>query len=99
MHKKHAPQGLAVITVSLDDPSDRKAKEAVLAYLKEQRATFTNVILDEKEEVWQEKLKILGPPCFYVFNREGRYRKFNVDEIDEDLARVEKQVLDWLKPK
>ena len=99
MHKKHAPQGMAVVTVALDDPTDRKAKEAVLAYLKEQRATFTNVILDEKEEVWQEKLKILGPPCFYVFNREGKYRKFNVDEIDEDLTRVEKQVLDWLKPK
>src|SRR6516164_5128643 len=98
MHRKHAPQGLAVVTVSLDDLRDGKTREAVLAFLKEQRATFTNVILDEKEEVWQEKLKILGPPSYFVFNRQGKYRKFNLDEIDEDLNRIEKQVIEWLKP-
>jgi hypothetical protein len=99
MHKKHAAQGLAVVSVSLDDLSDGTARETVLAFLKEQRANFTNVILDEKEEVWQAKLKILGPPCFYVFNREGKHRKFDPSEIDDDLAGIEKQVIDWLKPK
>jgi hypothetical protein len=99
MHKKYAAQGLAVVSVSLDDPNDPLTKESVTKFLKAKKATFTNVLLDEKEDVWQEKLKILGPPCYFVFNREGKYRKFEGGEVDDDLAGIEKQVVEFLKQK
>jgi thiol-disulfide isomerase/thioredoxin len=41
-HRKYADRGLAVITLSLDDPDD--AGQAV-AFLREQKATFTNLHL------------------------------------------------------
>jgi hypothetical protein len=99
MHKKYAAQGLAAISVALDDPADQQAKDAVLKFLKKEKATFTNVILNEQPELWQEKLKSPGPPFFYVFNREGKYKKFEGGDIDEDLGNIDKLVAEWLKQK
>jgi hypothetical protein len=99
MRRKYSAEGLVAVSVSLDDPADAQAKEAVLKFLKARQATFTNVLLDETAEVWQEKLKFAGPPCFFVFNRDGKYRKFAGGEVDEDLGNVEKQAVEFLKKK
>src|SRR5947199_269869 len=99
MHKKYASQGFAAVSVALDDPADPDARENVLKFLKAKKAAFTNVLLDEKSEVWQEKLSISGPPVFFVFNREGKHKRFDAADIDEDLANIEKLVIEWLKQK
>jgi hypothetical protein len=73
MHRKYAKDGLVALSVSLDDPADAAARSRALAFLKKQGAAFTNVVLDEKPELYQEKLKIDGPPCIYIFNRDNRF--------------------------
>ena len=93
MHNKYAKDGLAAVSVSLDDPKDKKARQNVLDFLRKQKATLTNLILDEKSEVWQEKLKFDGPPCVFVFDREGKWKKFE----SPDYAEVEKYALERLK--
>jgi hypothetical protein len=93
MHKRYAKDGLAAVSVSLDDPHDKKARENVLDFLRQRKATFTNLILDEKPEVWQEKLKISGPPCVFVFDREGKPKKFE----SPDYAEIEKYAAELLK--
>lgn len=93
MHKKHAKEGLAAISVSLDDPQDKKARQNVIDFLRKQKATFTNLILDEKAEVWREKLKFDGPPCVFVFNRDGKPKQFE----SPDYAEIEKYVAELLK--
>ena len=93
MHKKYAKDGLAAISVSLDDPKDQKVRQRVIDFLQKQDANFTNLILDEKSEVWREKLKIDGPPCVFVFNREGKPKKFE----SPDYAEIEKYVAELLK--
>ena len=75
MQKKYAKDGVVAVSVSVDDPKDKKAMQNVLDFLRKQKATFTNLVLDEKPEVWQEKLKIYGPPCVFVFNRDGKHGK------------------------
>ena len=75
MQKKYAGKGLVAISVNLDDPHDANARAKVQAFLEKQKATFTNVMLDAKPEVWQEKLKIDGPPCIYVFDRDNHFVK------------------------
>ena len=92
MHDKFK-DGFAAISVSLDDPKDEKARQRVLDFLQAQKATFTNLILDEKSEVWQEKLKFDGPPCVFVFNRDGTYKKYT----SPDYADIEKHVVELLK--
>jgi hypothetical protein len=73
MHRKYAKEGLVAISVCLDDPADKAVLARALAFLKKQGATFTNVLLDEKPEFYEAKLKIDGPPCIYIFTRDNRF--------------------------
>jgi thiol-disulfide isomerase/thioredoxin len=96
LHQKAAKDGMVAISVSLDDLSEDGAKDKVLKFLQKQQSTMTNVILDEKPEVWQKNLKIDGPPLVMVFNREGKLeQKFR--DADVDYAVIEKLVTDLLK--
>jgi thiol-disulfide isomerase/thioredoxin len=97
MHQKYGPEGMAAISVSLDDPSQPGAQEKVLRFLKAQRASFTNLILNEKPEVWQEKFGFDGPPCVFVFDRQGEIKKQFKDEFS--YADVEKLVKELLAKK
>ena len=96
MQRKYADKGLVAISVNLDDPHDPKAREKVLRFLEKQKATFTNVMLDAKPEVWQEKLKIDGPPCIYVFDRDNRFVKKLpvISEKDSEAEQAEYSVVE-----
>jgi thiol-disulfide isomerase/thioredoxin len=90
MHRQYGDQGLVALSVALDDPADEKAKARALKFLTAQKATFTNVLLDEQPEVWQKKLEVDGPPVVYVFGRSGKLEKKFADEVNyreiEELA-------------
>ena len=90
MRDKHAKDGLAVITVSLDEePQKPEVQQKVRKLLESKKAyDFINLILDEKLEFWQEKLKFDGPPSFYIFGRDGKLIKqfkdnFEFDEVEK----------------
>jgi hypothetical protein len=98
MQKKYAKDGVVAISVNLDDPKEDGVKEKVKKFLVSQKATFTNLILDEPPEVWQKKLKFEGPPCVFVFDREGKIaKKFDSGEKYED--EIGKLVGDLVKTK
>jgi len=93
MHKKHAKDGLAVISVSFDvldadDPKEaEKTKKDVLDFLKQKGATFTNLLLDEPAEFYNAKLRFTLFPSIYVFSRQGKWTHFKSDDgakIDYD---------------
>lgn len=71
MHKKYGTKDFAAVSVSLDDKPEnqKKAQE----FLREKDATFTNLLLTADAYEWQTKLDIVGPPCVYVFDRDGRW--------------------------
>lgn len=93
MQKKYAKDGLVAISVSLDDPSEKGVKEKVVKVLQKQQAAFENFILDEKPEVWQKQFEIEGPPCVFVFNRDGKYQKFSMGEKYSTIEKVVAQLL------
>ena len=98
MHKKYANNAFAAMSVSLDDPKDKDDKEKVLKFLKEQKATFPNYMLNETPEFWQEKLKFDGPPCVFVFNQQGTVEKQFKDEFTyADVERLVKKLLETKK--
>jgi thiol-disulfide isomerase/thioredoxin len=96
LHQRFAKDGLVAVSVSLDDLSEDGAKDKVMKFLQKQQATMANLILDEKPEVWQAKLKIDGPPLVMVFNRKGELEQKFVDK-DVDYAVIEKLVAELLK--
>jgi peroxiredoxin len=96
MQRKYAKDGVVAVSVSLDDPNQDGVKEKVRKYLASQNAAFTNLILDEKSEFWQKKLKIEGPPCVFVFDRDGKIaKKFDsgekYDEVETFVAELLKK--------
>src|SRR5262245_23509333 len=98
MHQKYARDGFAAVSVSLDDLSEKGNKERVLAFLKEKKATFTNLILDEPSETWQAKLKLDGPPLILVYRQDGTVAKrFSATDNEVDYKQVEKVVLELMK--
>jgi hypothetical protein len=95
MHNKYAKDRFAAFSCALDDPETKGIQEKLLKFLKEKKATFSNFLLNETDETWQEKLKLDGPPAVFVFDREGKpAKKFTAKFTYED---VEKVVADLMK--
>ena len=91
LHAKYAGRGLVVISVSVDVPDDADARAAARDFLVRQKATFRNVILTDKAEVWQEKWQIDGPPLLFLFDKRGRLAakwegKFDPAEVEKKAA-------------
>jgi thiol-disulfide isomerase/thioredoxin len=97
LHAKLAKDGLAAVSVNLDDPSDKEVMGRVKKFLEMKQAAFTNLVLDEKPELWQAKFKSDAVPFVYVFNRAGEWQKFEGDALSYE--RIGKLVDELLKQK
>jgi peroxiredoxin len=97
MHRKYASQGLVVLSVSVDDVNDKEAVDEVKKFLRDQKATMPNYLLDEPPEVWQKKLNAEAVPCTFVFNRAGEVEQKYL-EVPKEGA-LEKLVEGLLKKK
>jgi thiol-disulfide isomerase/thioredoxin len=102
MHEKFAKKGLAVISLSLDDPDDKAALKSAEAFLKEKKATFTNVLLDENFGEGFDKLNINGIPAVFIFGPDGKeVKRFTMDDPNNQFTydEVEKAVAHLLDAK
>lgn len=100
MHGKYGGQGLQVVSLSLDDPSDPKAVAAARKFLAEKKATFLNVLLDEEFGVGFEKLDINAIPAVFVYGPDGRLvKRYTMDDPNDQFTyeQVEKDVAALLK--
>jgi thiol-disulfide isomerase/thioredoxin len=98
MHQKHAKDGLAVVSVSLDPVDDPNSQANALRFLQKAGAEFTNLYLDEPSSFWQKKLGFAGPPCYYVFNRHGQWTKFEAqDDAPINYEVMEKFIVERLR--
>jgi hypothetical protein len=95
MHKKYAKDGLVAISVSLDELKD---KDVALKFLQSKEATFTNLLLNDKVD-WSEKLHFFAPPCYFVFNRQGKWVQFKAEDGEINYGDLEKRVREFLKEK
>lgn len=96
MNQKYSASGLITITVSLDQlKSDAKIKQKVLDTLKKADARLINVLLDEDFSDVQKKFRFEGPPCVFVFNRQGKWVEFKEEQFRHDL--IEQTVIQFLK--
>lgn len=74
MHRKLAPHGLTVVSLSCNDPED---KESVLKLLRSQQATFDNLL--SRYGASEEGFNALGIktgalPYYLLFDRRGKLR-------------------------
>ncbi len=102
MNKRFAPKGLAIISLSLDDPTDKAAVAEAERFLKQKNATFTNVLLDENFGEGFDKLNINGIPAVFIFGPDGKeVKRFTMDDPNNQFTydEVEKAVANLLDAK
>lgn len=102
MNRKYGPKGLAFISLSLDDPSDNNAVAAAERFLKEQKAVFTNVLLEEPSGDGFDKLNINGIPAVFIYGPDGKeVKRFTMDDPDNQFTYddVEKAIANLLGAK
>jgi thiol:disulfide interchange protein len=100
MHKKYCKGGLAVVSVSLDPIDNPGSRDNALKFLKKAGAEFTNLYLEEPAELWQKRLGFPGPPCYFVFNRQGQWTKFEAqDNVAVDYGAMETFIVERLRDK
>jgi thiol-disulfide isomerase/thioredoxin len=95
LHRKYAKDGLAVVSVSIDDVRDENVRERVKLFLQQQSSTCKNLLLAEKPEVWDQKLKMKYVPSMFLFDRQGRLiNRWTGGEIN--LGGIEKRITELL---
>ncbi len=95
MHRKYGKKGLAVVSLSLDDPTDKKAVAEAEKFLREHKALFTNVLLNEEFGEGFEKLDIGAIPAVFLFGPDGKeVKRFTMDDPNNQFTydEVEKAV-------
>ncbi len=87
MHKKYGDKGLSVVSLSMDDPTDQKAVADALVFLKESKATFTNILLDEENGAGFEKLNVQAIPAVFLYDSTGKeVQRFTLDDVDNQFS-------------
>jgi thiol-disulfide isomerase/thioredoxin len=100
MHRKYAEKGLAVMSISFDDPANPKQVEDARAFLRQMKATCTNFVLDEGEGVGFEKFGVNGIPAVFLYGPDGKeMRRFTMDDSRNQFTyeQVEKAVVALLE--
>jgi hypothetical protein len=90
MQKKYAAQGLIVVTVSLDPAREKARVDEANAFLREQNSPFVNLLLDEPSEIWSKRLGFIAPPCYFIFDRQGKWIRLSGVDFDPDELKKEK---------
>jgi thiol-disulfide isomerase/thioredoxin len=102
MHRKFSGQGLAVISLSLDDPTDQAAVGEAEKFLKARKAAFTNILLEENLGDGFEKLNINAIPAVFIFAPDGKeVKRFTMDDPNKQFTydQVEKTIVALLDSK
>jgi thiol-disulfide isomerase/thioredoxin len=101
LHKKYAAQGLVIITVSVDAPDKKENVGLANSFLRQVNSPFRNLLLDEQPDQWMKKLDFISLPCYYLFDRQGKWVRFGGVESVQGVnyAELEKTVVEMLAEK
>lgn len=98
MQEKYASKGLVVISVSVDDPDDKEKIDEANSFLRKAKIPLRNFHLTEPDEVWNKKLEFTLPPCYYVFDRRGKWVRFRGQDykVGVPYGEMDKVILQML---
>jgi thiol-disulfide isomerase/thioredoxin len=89
MQQKFSNRGFVVVSVHLNG-----VEKTAQSFLQKVKADFTNLILDEPEQVWMARLETGAVPTLFLFNKQNRIAQKFIDI--EDQAAFEKEISELL---
>jgi thiol-disulfide isomerase/thioredoxin len=102
MSQKYGDKGLAVASLSFDDPAETKQVDEARQFLREKKANFTNYLLDEEFGVGFEKFGVNSIPAVFIYGPDGQeVKRFSWDDPNNQFTydEVEKTVVALLEGK
>jgi thiol-disulfide isomerase/thioredoxin len=101
MQKKYADKGFVVLSVSLDEAATPEKVALANTFLRKVDSPFRNLLLDEPQEVWSKKMGFKSIPCYFVFDRHGKWVRFRASDSADgvDYDQVEKTIVQMLNEK
>ena len=106
LHREYTPDKVACVSLSFDYEGIGKAEEQsprVLDFLREQMATFDNVLSSEESDVLYRKFSLSAVPAVFVYNQQGELaQRFDNEEAKTEAeaftyAEVRELVADLVK--
>jgi thiol-disulfide isomerase/thioredoxin len=91
LHKKHGADKVACVSLSFDYEGIGQPEEVqpgVLAFLEKQQATFDNVLCSEESDTLRKKMELSSIPAVYVFDREGKSKRFEGEEAYKEVPKL-----------
>lgn len=89
-------RGVEFVSMSVDDHEDQAAVERARQFLRQQKATFRNYLMDENIMQSFDKLGVQGIPDVFLYDRAGRLRydlngndpnhQATLTDVETDLA-------------
>jgi thiol-disulfide isomerase/thioredoxin len=87
MHEKYGDKGLAVASLSFDDPAESQQVEDARTFLREKKASFTNFLLDEEPGVGFEKFQVNAIPAVFIYGPDGKeVKRFTMDDPNNQFT-------------
>jgi thiol-disulfide isomerase/thioredoxin len=87
MHEALKDKGLAVASLSFDDPTDAKALADAKKFLAAKNATFPNIVLDAESGAGFDLFDINGIPAVFLYSPDGKeIRRFTMDNPDRQFT-------------
>ncbi len=99
MQQKFGNKGFVIVSVHLNMGVDKDlglsgVEKTAQTFLQKVKADFTNLVLDEPEQVWMARLETGAVPTLFLFNKQNRIAQKFIDI--EDQAAFEKEINDLL---
>ena len=89
MHKKFADKGFVIIMVSVDPADQKDLVKQANEFLRKTQPPFMQLHLQDSDEVWSKKLDFTIPPCYFVFDRRGKWVRFRGGDQDDEVLHAE----------
>jgi len=99
-HQSYRSRGVQFVSMCLDDPSDLEAVGTAREFLRNNRATFHNYLINEDALEAFDKFDLLGIPAVFIYDRSGilQFRLTGDDPRDQfteaDVERAIEGLLD-----
>jgi hypothetical protein len=101
LHKENADKGFVVLTVSVDDEQEWIDEANTFLRKSANAPLFRHLHLTTPKEEWQAKLDFKLAPCYYVFDRQGKWVRFRGSDYKKGVPydEMDKVVLKMLAEK
>ena len=98
LYNRYKDRGVEFVSMSVDDRDDKAAVERARLFVRRQKATFRNYLMDENIMQSFDRLGVQGIPAVFLYDRSGRkrydlngndpYHQATLDDVDEALAKL-----------